>query len=667
MSATRTRPKIWIWATLAAILLIAAGIALFQWNWLRGPIGSAVRDKTGRPFVIAGDLDVGLFRGPLIRMKDVRFDNPAWAKEPHLITAREAEFTLDFAALLQGRLVFPYVRLSEPDVSLERSADGQRNWVLKRTDDGTAQAPEIHQLSIDRGVVRYVDPIEHANITAQVSTEPKRPERPTTVIFSGTYRKAPLKGEAHSAPVLNLRNTDQPFSMWVRVASGDTVVETDGEFTDFAHFGKVDARLKIRGSDWFRLYPLIPLPLPHSPPYSFDGRLKHVAGETTYENFSGKVGSSDLSGSGTYVHREPRPLLKANLQSRVLDLKDLGPLIGARPQKAQPAPPTAQPALQKAQSARSPAAAGKVLPQEPFDLERLNRMDADVQLQAKQLRRPNELPLDDLFTHLHLEKGVLGLDPLRFGIASGEIDSAITLDAGQDPIRTRARIRLKNASVRQLFPTVKLMKESAGVVGANVQLAGKGNSVAAMLGSASGEMGLAMTGGELSNLMIEYVGLDGGEALKFLIGGDRKTAIRCAVGAFKVRDGVATSETIVLDTEDTNIAGAGTVNLKDETIDVTLRPEPKDKSILVLRAPIRLHGRLADPDVSVNKGALAARAGSALLLGLLNPLAALIPLIETGPGKDSDCTALLASVDQAKRAAHTPRTRTRAGSPRPAS
>jgi uncharacterized protein involved in outer membrane biogenesis len=663
MSATRTRPKIWIWATLAAVLVIAAGIALFQWNWLRGPIGSAVHEKTGRPFVIAGDLDVGLFRGPLIRMKDVRFDNPAWAKDPHLITAREAEFTLDFAALLAGRLVFPYVRLSEPEVSLERAADGQRNWVLKRTDDETARAPEIHQLSIDRGVVRYVDPVEHTNITAQVSTEPKRPERPTTVVFSGTYRKAPLKGEAHSASVLNLRNTDQPFSMWVRVASGDTVVEADGEFTDFAHFGKVDARLKIRGSDWFRLYPLIPLPLPHSPPYSFDGRLKHAGNETTYENFSGKVGSSDLSGSGTYVHREPRPLLKTNLQSKVLDLQDLGPLIGARAQKPRPA---TQSAPQKGQPARTAAVSGKVLPAETFDLERLNRMDADVQLKAKQLRRPNELPLDDLFTYLRLEKGVLGLDPLRFGIASGEIDSTITLDAHQDPIRTRARIRLKNASLKQLFPTVKLMKESAGVVGANVQLAGKGNSIAAMLGSASGEMGLAMTGGELSNLMIEYVGLDGGEALKFLIGGDRKTAIRCAVGAFKVRDGVATSETIVLDTEDTNIAGAGTVNLKDETIDVTLRPEPKDKSIFVLRAPIRLHGRLADPDVSVNKGALAARAGSALLLGMVNPLAALIPLIETGPGKDSDCTALLASVDHAKRAAHTPRTRTRAGSPRPA-
>ena len=177
MSRIRARP--WTWAALAALALIAAGIAVFQWNWLRGPIGSAVHDKTGRSFVIAGDLEVGLMRGPLIRMKDVRFENPAWAKDPHLVTAREAEFTIDFGALLQGRLVFPYVRLSEPEVSLERAADGQRNWILKVTDDGTAHAPEIRQLSIDQGVVRYRDAVDAVDMTAHVSTQAEPAERPT--------------------------------------------------------------------------------------------------------------------------------------------------------------------------------------------------------------------------------------------------------------------------------------------------------------------------------------------------------------------------------------------------------------------------------------------------------------------------------------------------------
>ena len=650
---TRTQARRRIRASLAAIVaMIAAGVATFQWNWLRGPIGSAVHDKTGRPFVIAGDLSVGIMQGPLIRMRDVRFENPAWATDRELVTAREAEFTIDFGALMRGKLIFPYVRLADPEISLERAADGQRNWILKVSDDGTAYAPEIRQLSIDRGVLRYRDAIDDADLTAHISTstEADRAERPTTIEFSGTYKKVPMKGEAHTASVLNLRNTDQAFSMWLLLTAGKTVLEADGDFTDLVHFSKIDARLKIRGPDWARLYPVIPLPLPTSPAYSFDGRLKRAGSETSYENFSGKVGGSDLAGSGTFAQRKPRPFLKAELRSRVLDLKDLGPIIGAKAQMTQPA--------------KSAGATGKVLPTEPFELERLNSMDADVTLRAHQIRRPNQLPLDDLQTHLWLDNGVLKLNPLRFGIASGAIDSTVTLDAHQNPIRTQASVRLEHARINQLFPTVKLMKDSHGVLGANVQLAGKGNSIAAMLGSASGDMGIAMSGGELSNLLIELVGLDGGEALKFLVGGDRKTPIRCAVGSFKVRNGVATSDSLVLDTGDTNIAGAGTVNLRDETLDVTLRPEPKDMSIFVARTPIRVHGRFSNPDVSVKKGPIVARAGASILLGLVNPLAALIPLIETGPGKDSDCKALLATVDDARRAAEAPPTRAAARSTR---
>ena len=37
----------------------------------------------------------------------------------------------------------------------------------------------------------------------------------------------------------------------------------------------------------------------------------------------------------------------------------------------------------------------------------------------------------------------------------------------------------------------------------------------------------------------------------------------------------------------------------------------------------------------------------AIALGIVNPLLALIPLIETGPGKDNDCAALLAKIKDA--------------------
>ena len=51
-----------------------------------------------------------------------------------------------------------------------------------------------------------------------------------------------------------------------------------------------------------------------------------------------------------------------------------------------------------------------------------------------------------------------------------------------------------------------------------------------------------------------------------------------------------------------------------------------------------------DPKVQPDIGPIAARVAGAALLAAVNPLLALLPFIETGPGKDSDCAKLLAQV-----------------------
>ncbi|MBI4206143.1 MAG: AsmA family protein [Betaproteobacteria bacterium] len=654
MTQRSTKLRYWKWGVVPAVVAaLAVAVIFFPWNWLRGPIGGLVTEKTGRTFVIAGDLDVKLGLTPRIRMRDVRFDNSEWAHDTRMITAKEADFTIDLRELWRGRLVFPDVRLSEPSVSLERARDGQRNWILKETDDGTAAAPEIRQLAIDQGVIRLRDFIIGADVKVDVTMrDDPTNERPTLIAFSGKYQNVVLEGKAQAGPVLSLQNTSAPFSMWVRARMGETVIEADGTFTDIARFGTVDTRLRIRGPDWSQLYPVIPLPLPTSPPYSFDGRFKRDGDQYAYENFTGRIGSSDISGNATYVYREPRPFLKARLASRMLDLNDLGPIIGAKANGS--APPSnnsaeAPPAPEAATPAGRSAANGKrVLPDDPFKLDRLNAIDANVTLKARQFRRPDALPLENIVAQLALEGGMLKLAPLNFGFAGGEIKSSVSINARQDPINTDATINLRKARVDQLFPTIKLMKDSAGQVGAHVRLKGRGNSIATMLSGASGELGIAVSGGELSNLLVEVVGLDGGEIIKFLAGGDQKTAIRCGVASFKVNDGVAQSEVLVFDTDDTNIGGSGSIDLRDETLNLRLSPRPKDASILSIRSPIYLWGPFSEPSVSLDKGRLATRAGAAVLLGLINPLAALIPLIETGPGKDANCAELLQLVEKAR-------------------
>jgi AsmA family protein len=72
---------------------------------------------------------------------------------------------------------------------------------------------------------------------------------------------------------------------------------------------------------------------------------------------------------------------------------------------------------------------------------------------------------------------------------------------------------------------------------------------------------------------------------------------------------------------------------------------PKDFSPLALRTPLHVRGSFANPVVSVEKSGIGARLGAAALLSFLNPLAALIPLIDIGNSDDaergaSNCRAL---------------------------
>ena len=168
-------------------------------------------------------------------------------------------------------------------------------------------------------------------------------------------------------------------------------------------------------------------------------------------------------------------------------------------------------------------------------------------------------------------------------------------------------------------------------------LTGNGNSVARMLGSADGEVAIGMGSGRISNLVMELAGLDVQEALKFLLTRDRRVPIRCAWGDFAVTDGLMTARSLAFDTTDTILVGEGRISLRDETLDLKLRPRPKDRSLLVFRSPLLVGGSFRDPSFRPDLARVGLRAALALALANIAPPAALLATFEPGPGRDSDC------------------------------
>ncbi|WP_411883999.1 AsmA family protein [Polaromonas sp. YR568] len=651
MNNSQSQPVLlrrWLIGIAAVLLVLVLVVVFFPWDLLRGPINRHVSEQLGRRFEITQHLSVRLGRITTVRADGVEFANPEWASKPYLVKAAAAEFDIKLFPLLVGKVELPRIALTAPEIGLQMEPDGRRTWALSRDTSDEGAIPRIDALLIDGGSVDYQAAAQGANIHVDFSlAQEAAGQLPLSYKATGKWKNEAFSANGRTGGVLQLsKDMEAPFPIEVNAVAGKTSLKAKGTIANLADLAGVDATFDLQGRNLEELYKLLGVVLPSTPPYKLRGKLNKQGEVWAATQIQGMLGSSDISGALSFDQSAAVPLLTGKVQSKVLDFADLAPVIGLPP----PAAPTpvktaaskAEPVPAPAKSTKAVASSRKVLPVATLDVTRLKAMNADVVYSAADIRHVEVLPLDKGSVHVKLTGGVLQLEPISLGIAGGTVAGAIRIDANLVPAGFSTRLDVRAVQLNQLFPAVETTKSSLGKISGQFDLKGRGNSLAQMLGTSSGDVAVLMGKGEMSNILLEFMGLDGGEVIKFLVRGDRNVRLRCAAAAFEVKQGQMTTKTIVLDTTDTVINGRGTINLADETLDLILDPAPKDQSILSLRSPLKIGGTFASPSAGPDKGALAGRAGIALALGVINPLLALAATIETGPGQDENCKAILA-------------------------
>lgn len=643
MNSSRSRRIAFrIAAVIASLLVVLALVAIFfPWDVLRGPVNRYVSEKTERKFEITRRLDVGLgLRGATIKLDGIEFANPAWARDPYLVKAERAEFEIRFWPLLGGKVVIPRIALTSPVVGLQMEEDGRRTWALGKDTSDKGTVPEIGRVEVDGGTVDFLAKHLGVDLHADIDFDSSLGELPLSFKIKGTYQKQPLTAQGRTGNVLQLTSSGQPpFPLEIDAAAGQTRLKAAGTVASLDGLDGIDAKVDMRGQSLGALFPLLGIALPDTSPYAINVHVTKQGTVWRADSLKGKLGLSDIAGDMTFDQGQKVPTLNGQLRSSVMDMDDLGPLIGLPPtsRSASSVEGVTAPAAVK----RAKGSGDKVLPTATLDLERLRAMNADVKYTADRIRNVRDIPLDKGSVHVLLKDGVLTLDPLDLGVAGGKLSGAIRIDSTQTPADIRASLDIRALQLNRMIPKVETMKTSFSNLDGRINLSGRGNSVSEWLGSASGDVAALTGSGRFSNLLLEFAGLDGGEVIKFLLGGDNNVNMRCAALAFDVNKGVMNGREIVFDTTDTVFHATGNANLGTEKMDFVIRPEPKDMSILSLRTPLVIGGSFGDPSVGVKAVPLAARGLAALALGAINPLLALAATIETGPGKDANCVEVL--------------------------
>lgn len=619
---------------LGSILVLAAIVAcvalLADANWLERFVERRIAADTGREAHI-GNIEIRVGSCLYLGAEDVRITNPGWAKTPALVDSRSLSGCAAWLPLFIGRLDFKEARVEATRLGLEREGD-RVTWEMdeKEEDDGPSRVRARHISIVDTSVY-YRDRDEKTEMDVDVFGGVGGGDE-VHVQAEGKFRDAPMR-VVLSTPA-QLPSPASPTRVSAAATLGHTTAVAVGYLRELGFEG-MDVQLGLAGDDLAELNQL-GINLPGTPPYKLRGRLAFANNTWDFSPFEGRIGDSDINGQLAYVKRDPRPLLRADLYSHLLDFDDLGPLVGAPPKTK--AGETASPE-QKAQ-ARQVAATDRVLPSKPLGIDKWPRMDADVRFRADRVKRSNAVPINALSAHLKIDDSKLSLQPLNFEMASGTIRSDISIEGKESPPRALASFTIDKLELAQMFPKLDQQRAAAGKLFGRVKLDARGASIARMAATSNGEVTLMVNGGHMSALLLELAGLDAGEALAILFSrGDKPVPLRCAIADFNLKSGQAVPEIAVIDTVDTVFILEGKVDLDQEALDLRVVPQPKDRSVLVARTPLMVTGHFNDPKVRPQAGPLVARGGAAVALGLVNPLLALIPLIETGPGENSDCAA----------------------------
>ena len=288
---------------------------------------------------------------------------------------------------------------------------------------------------------------------------------------------------------------------------------------------------------------------------------------------------------------------------------------------------------------------GPVFSRDPLPLDQLNAADADVTISIASLSY-GKVALGDVKLPIKLHNGSLDA-PLSMTYRGTPIKVALTANGGARSVAVDAHVTALDIGKLLADLDVTNLLSARADIAANLK--GQGRSLHDIAASTSGQTNLAVGEGTINSKMFAMVS---GDLAKALIPGgqsNQTAKLVCALSAFDFRGGIGTSKALAVETDSLVTTGGGTIDLGSETVDLLLKPKPKNASLASLAFPIRVSGPLGGPSAGIDKSGAAL--GIAMAVGgvaLTGGVGALLPLMSTGSGSAASegCAKLAAAASQ---------------------
>lgn len=637
------------------IIVIAALVGIIMTtdiNQYKGQIIQAVKDNTGRDFNISGDLKLAPSLVPTVAIEGVSLGNASWAKEKDILSVSKFEAQVALMPLLKKNIQVVRVILIEPNIRLETNKKGEGNWVFasgstekesstKETSPGSLPALAVNEVHIEKANVSYTDGTTGKTtelVIDEITVNSNSFSDPMTLVVKATLNDAALNVSGKLGSINNLlEDKDYPVDLKIDVAGAK--ISVDGKLGQPMSAKGIDLQTSVNINKLSDLNKVAGSELPDAGPIIFSGKLSDTKSGYSIKSMTAQLMEYNVSGDIEASMSGPRPKLIANLSS---DSLDISPFQG---------------------EAKEETKKEKLFPSDPLPLEGLKAADANISFKTKKLIT-KDLVINDAAISVALNNGKLKLSKSGKA-AGGTLSVKVDLDGSNG--KTAAlnnNIEIKQIELGQI-PSIK-EKEflSGGKTDITINAKGSGSSVSQIMAGLNGKL-LVKTGkGKISSKALEVAGADAlMSTLSMLTPGSNESdgsLLECAVINFNIKDGIATADNgIAMSTNQLNVIGAGTIDLKTEKLDIGITPKAKEGiglNLGQLAGLVRVGGTLANPSPKADteaalKGGLSA--GAAVATGGLSLLAE--GLLNNGVADDTNpCDIALGIAPKTKAAAKKP-------------
>ncbi len=516
---------------------------------------------------------------------------------PGSITAREMDIYYDLFGWLPGRVWAERVRIRDGDILLEDKGE---------TDAGQAFNP-----------AQWINQIDAENVAIRFRTG-DTPRIITVVSAHGSFANGSVRAEA---------------------VSGDNRLTFDGLQRDWG--GSMKGRVTARGQNIKELAAVVGASAPDTPPFDLQGDLSVQQLTWSMENLTGTMGDSDLAGLLRINLTDEKPMLTVDLTSNSLDFDDLGVVFGIPVGTGEGETTNDEQKLAKEAFDQS----ARLIPNAVIDFSRLAAVNADINFVAAKV---TDAPIGISAITLKgtLRDSVLKFERAHVKTGAGDLDAKVDIDGTKDPAVTRATGTLDNIAFSKVGAGDMMRGTLSGRF--DVTLTGSGFREAAA--TTTGEAGFWSANSEMKKFIVEGAGLDLGEMLLIWVTEDKENPeyiqSRCLAANVSFRDGRATLQPAVIENADSLVAATGSVNLKDESIDIEVFARPHDVSVGTISGDIKLQGTLRNPSFEALSGDTIVQGVFSALLSTISGALGFLPFVQTGGEPDAPCATLVSDAKE---------------------